>query len=91
MSTTGRATAILGAKEASERRRPPNLAAELANGGSRSVLLLDLNLFLGDVGLHVGVEREPTVMTWMSDEKPGDARREHPGSLRWVSGSSDSR
>ena len=76
MSTTGRAIAILGAKGGvGTTTVASNLAAELANGGSRSVLLLDLNLFLGDVGLHVGVEREPTVMTWMSAENPGDAKR----------------
>ena len=79
MSTTGRAIAILGAKGGvGTTTVASNLAAELANGGSRSVLLLDLNLFLGDVGLHVGVEREPTVMTWMSAENPGDAKRNIP-------------
>ena len=79
MSTTGRAIAILGAKGGvGTTTVASNLAAELANGGSRSVLLLDLNLFLGDVGLHVGVEREPTVMTWMSAENPGDAKRKIP-------------
>ena len=79
MSTSGRAIAILGAKGGvGTTTVASNLAAELAHGQNRSVLLLDLNLFLGDVGLHVGLEREPTVMTWMNASETGDARASIP-------------
>lgn len=74
MSKTGKAIAILGAKGGvGTTTVASNLAAELVNGQTRTVLLLDLNLFLGDVGLHVGIEREPTVMTWMNAADNGDA------------------
>ena len=68
MSQNGKAIAILGAKGGvGTTTIAANLAAELANAPNRSVLLVDLNLFLGDVGLHVGVEQEPTVMQWIHD------------------------
>ena len=68
MTTTGKAIAILGAKGGvGTTTIAANLAAELAHQADTSVLLLDLNLFLGDVGLHVGLEGEPTVMQWMQD------------------------
>ena len=79
MSKTGKAIAILGAKGGvGTTTVASNLAAELANEQTRSVLLLDLNLFLGDVGLHVGLEREPTVMTWMSTSESGDTKTTIP-------------
>ena len=72
MSTTGKAIAILGAKGGvGTTTIAANLAAELASNSAESVLLVDLNLFLGDVGLQVGLEGEPTVMQWILD--PGDA------------------
>ena len=72
MSTTGKAIAILGAKGGvGTTTIAANLAAELAANSAESVLLVDLNLFLGDVGLQVGLEGEPTVMQWILD--PGDA------------------
>lgn len=79
MSNNGRAIAILGAKGGvGTTTVAANLAAELANSKTRSVLLLDLNLFLGDVGLHVGLEREPTVMTWMNSTEDVTARAPIP-------------
>ena len=72
MSNTGKAIAILGAKGGvGTTTIAANLAAELAHSVTESVILVDLNLFLGDVGLHVGLEGEPTVMQWMAD--PGEA------------------
>ena len=69
MSNNGTAIAILGCKGGvGATTIASNLAAELNNTSGQSVLLVDLNLFLGDVGLHVGVEREPTVMQWMYDK-----------------------
>ena len=68
MSETGKAIAILGAKGGvGTTTIAANVAAELAAATSDAVLLVDLNLFLGDVGLHVGLEGEPTVMQWMAN------------------------
>jgi len=79
MSNTGRAIAILGAKGGvGTTTVSSNLAAELVNQSEKDVLLLDLNLFLGDVGLHVGVECEPTVMAWMGAPENGDAKTTIP-------------
>ena len=76
------AIAILGAKGGvGTTTVAANLAAALAHDNTRSVLLLDLNLFLGDVGLHVGIEAQPTVMQWMlgSDEdNKKDSIATHP-------------
>ena len=67
MSKTGKAIAILGSKGGvGTTTIAANLAAELSSASTESVLLVDLNLFLGDVGLHVGLEGEPTVMQWLS-------------------------
>jgi pilus assembly protein CpaE len=64
--SNGTAIAILGAKGGvGTTTVAANLAAALTQDSERSVLLLDLNLFLGDVGLHVGIEAQPTVMQWM--------------------------
>jgi pilus assembly protein CpaE len=82
MSTTGKAIAILGAKGGvGTTTVAANLAAELAHQPNTTVLLLDLNLFLGDVGLHVGIEGEPTVMACIQDpERASDraALQQHP-------------
>ena len=70
MSKNGTAIAILGSKGGvGTTTIASNLAAELNNAAERSVILVDLNLFLGDVGLHVGIEREPTAMQWMYDRE----------------------
>jgi len=82
MSDNGTAIAILGAKGGvGTTTIASNLAAELHSSQSGRVLLVDLNLFLGDVGLHVGVEREPTAMQWMHDRESApapDALARHP-------------
>ncbi len=82
MSKNGTAIAILGAKGGvGTTTIASNLAAELHNSNNRSVLLVDLNLFLGDVGLHVGLEREPTAMQWMHDREstiPAQEIAQHP-------------
>jgi pilus assembly protein CpaE len=65
----GKAIAILGAKGGvGTTTIAANLAAELATNPDRSIVLVDLNLFLGDVGLHVGVESGPTVMSALNSE-----------------------
>jgi pilus assembly protein CpaE len=65
----GKAIAILGAKGGvGTTTIAANLAAELATNPDRSIVLVDLNLFLGDVGLHVGVESGPTVMGALNSE-----------------------
>jgi len=70
MSQNGKAIAILGAKGGvGTTTIASNLTAELNNAPNKSVLLVDLNLFLGDVGLHVGVEQEPTVMQWIHESE----------------------
>jgi pilus assembly protein CpaE len=80
--SNGTAIAILGAKGGvGTTTVAANLAAALSQDKERSVLLLDLNLFLGDVGLHVGVEAQPTVMQWMlgaEDENSPDDIAIHP-------------
>lgn len=71
----GKAIAILGAKGGvGTTTIAANLAAELATNPDRSIVLVDLNLFLGDVGLHVGVESGPTVMGALNSETtdPGE-------------------
>ena len=68
MSQNGKAIAILGAKGGvGTTTIASNLASELCNSTGKKVLLVDLNLFLGDVGLHVGVEQGPTVMQWVHE------------------------
>ncbi|MAY80253.1 MAG: hypothetical protein CL930_05640 [Deltaproteobacteria bacterium] len=67
MSETGKAVAILGSKGGvGTTTIAANLAATLANEPQRRVLLVDLNLFLGDVGVHLGLEKEPTVMQFLN-------------------------
>jgi pilus assembly protein CpaE len=82
MSHNGKAIAILGAKGGvGTTTIASNLAAELNNAPNKKVLLVDLNLFLGDVGLHVGVEQEPTVMQWIHDRSQAtdpDTIAKHP-------------
>jgi len=89
MPKTGKAIAILGAKGGvGTTTIAANLSAELANSSDQSVLLVDLNLFLGDVGLHVGVEGEPTVMQWIGqtdDPLTPEAIQRHPLGF-WVLG-----
>ena len=54
MSTPGTTIAILGAKGGvGTTTIAANLAAELNNSRNHSVLLVDLNLYLGDVGLQI--------------------------------------
>jgi pilus assembly protein CpaE len=70
MSNTGKAIAILGAKGGvGTTTIAVNLAAELASNTDKTVLLLDLNLFLGDVALHIGIDATPTVMQCIHDPK----------------------
>ena len=80
--SNGTAIAILGAKGGvGTTTVAANLAAALSLDKERSVLLLDLNLFLGDVGLQVGVEAQPTVMQWMlgaEDENSKEDIATHP-------------
>ena len=60
---TGKAIAVLGSKGGvGTTTIAANLAAELNADASRGVVLVDLNLFLGDVGVHIGVESGPTVL-----------------------------
>jgi len=89
MPNTGKAIAILGAKGGvGTTTIAANLAAELATSVDQSVLLVDLNLFLGDVGLHVGLEGDPTVMQWMTNTEESsapEAIQQHPSGF-WVLG-----
>ena len=82
MPKNGITIAILGSKGGvGATTIASNLAAELNNAPNRSVLLVDLHLFLGDVGLHVGVEQEPTTMQWMYDRDsaiPASTVTRHP-------------
>jgi pilus assembly protein CpaE len=66
---TGKAIAILGAKGGvGTTTIAANLAGEFAATDGLRVVLVDLNLFLGDVGVHVGVENGPTVLSVISAE-----------------------
>ncbi|MGB0640798.1 MAG: AAA family ATPase, partial [Myxococcota bacterium] len=67
MSKNGKAVAILGSKGGvGTTTIAANLAATLAHEQQQQVLVIDLNLFLGDVGLHLGLEKEPTVMQFLN-------------------------
>jgi pilus assembly protein CpaE len=67
MSKNGKAVAILGSKGGvGTTTTAVNLAATLAHEQQQKVLVIDLNLFLGDVGLHLGLEKEPTVMQFLN-------------------------
>ena len=82
MSTPGTTIAILGAKGGvGTTTIASNLAAELNYAKKNRVLLVDLNLYLGDVVMQIGVESKPTVMQWMLNhdalENP-DAMAKHP-------------
>ena len=71
---TGKAIAILGAKGGvGTTTIAANLAAEFAARPDQSVVLVDLNLFLGDVGLHTGIESGPTVLTVIASDSAPDA------------------
>lgn len=62
----GTALAILGAKGGVGTTTVAcNLAAQLYADGLGRVLLVDLHLFLGDVGYRLGVEQTPTVMDFL--------------------------
>ena len=76
----GKAIAILGAKGGvGTTTIAANLAAEFAAAPNCSVVLVDLNLFLGDVGLHTGVESGPTVLTVIAAETvPAADLARHP-------------
>ena len=73
--SNGTAIAILGAKGGvGTTTVASNLAAALSKDSERSVLLLDLNLFLGDVCIHVGMDAKPTVMQWMLGSEKGHSK-----------------
>jgi pilus assembly protein CpaE len=73
MPETGTAIAILGSKGGvGTTTIAANLAAALAADQDRSVLVIDLNLFLGDVGVHLGLEEEPTVMQFLQNPEKMD-------------------
>jgi pilus assembly protein CpaE len=62
----GTATAVLGAKGGVGTTTVAcNLAAQLYADGAGRVLLVDLHLFLGDVGFRLGLEQQPTVMAFL--------------------------
>ena len=77
---TGKAIAVLGAKGGvGTTTIAANLAAELRADASRGVVLVDLNLFLGDVGVHIGVEAGPTVLQVIAQGGvDADALARHP-------------
>ncbi len=76
----GKAIAILGAKGGVGTTTVAcNLAAQLHRDGAGRLLLVDLHLFLGDVGYRLGLERGPTVGEILAADSPdwGSAPR-HP-------------
>ena len=84
---SGTAIAILGAKGGvGTTTISANLAAEIATDTTKRVLLVDLNLFLGDVGVHIGIESKPTVLSVMSEPSADPAQfARHPLGF-WVLG-----
>jgi len=67
----GKAIAILGAKGGVGTTTVAcNLAAQLHLDGAGRVLLVDLHLFLGDVGYRLGLEQRPTVGELLASETP---------------------
>ena len=67
----GRAIAILGAKGGVGTTTVAcNLAAQLHADGAGRVLLVDLHLFLGDIGYRLGLEQRPTVGELLASEAP---------------------
>ncbi len=67
----GRAIAIMGAKGGVGTTTVAcNLAAQLHRAGAGRVLLVDLHLFLGDIGYRLGLEQRPTVGELLQSEAP---------------------
>ncbi len=65
-SPAGITTAVLGAKGGVGTTTVAcNLAAQLYADGVGRVLLVDMHLFLGDVGYRLGLEQQPTVMAFL--------------------------
>lgn len=67
----GTAISILGAKGGVGTTTVAcNLAAQLHQTGAGRVLLVDLHLFLGDVGYRLGLEQGPTVGELLASDAP---------------------
>jgi pilus assembly protein CpaE len=67
----GKAIAIMGAKGGVGTTTVAcNLAAQLHADGVGQILLVDLHLFLGDVGYRLGLEQGPTVLELLGQESP---------------------
>jgi len=67
----GKAIAILGSKGGVGTTTVAcNLAAQLHSEGAGRVLLVDLHLFLGDVGYRLGLEQQPTVGELLVSDSP---------------------
>jgi len=81
----GTAIAIMGAKGGVGTTTVAcNLAAQLHQQGAGRVLLVDLHLFLGDVGFRLGLEQGPTVLELLAADTPdwGDGPPIHPFGFR---------